>query len=94
MPGPPCTAVGDETVLNYATKGIQKVWMEEGKPVRLTEWSAPDLRCVTLKSITEKTVEDGRLQLAFEWRALKVTMNAPATKLPGHGAEPMTHPER
>lgn len=82
VPGSPWTAVGDGTMLNYATKGIQKVWMEEGKPVRLTEWSAPDLHCVTLKSTTEQTSEDGRLRLAFERRALKVTMNAPATKLP------------
>jgi hypothetical protein len=50
--------------------------MEEGKPVRLTEWSAPDLRCLTLKSTTEKTFDDGLLRLAFEQRALKVTMNA------------------
>jgi hypothetical protein len=94
MLGDPWTAAGDETILNYATKGIQKVWMEEGKPVRLTEWSAPDLHCVTLKSTTEKTFADGRLRLAFERRALKLTMNAPATKLPDHGPEPMTHPER
>jgi hypothetical protein len=53
--------------------------MEEGKPVRLTQWPAPDLHCFALKSTTEKTF-DGRLRLAFERRALKVTMNAPATK--------------
>jgi len=86
MPGSPWTTAGDETVLNYATRGIQKVWMEEGKPVRLTEWSAPDLHCVALKSTTEKMFEDGRLRLAFERRALKVTMNAPATRPPGHDA--------
>jgi hypothetical protein len=65
-----------ETILNHATTGIQKVWMEEGKPVRLTEWSAPDLRCMTLKSTTEKTFDDGRLRPAFEKRALKLTMNS------------------
>jgi hypothetical protein len=76
MPGTPWTAVGSETILNYATTGIQKVWMEDGKPVRLTEWSAPDLHCLTLKSTTEKTFDDGTLRLAFERRALKVTVNA------------------
>ncbi len=75
MPGDPWTVVGNETILNYATTGIQKIWMEEGKPVRLTEWPAPDLHCVTLKSTTEKTF-DGSFQLAYERRALKVTMNA------------------
>jgi len=79
LPGPPWTVVGNETILNYATTGTQKVWMEEGKPVRLTAWSAPDLHCVALKSTTEKTF-DGRFRLAYERRALKVTMNAPATK--------------
>jgi hypothetical protein len=67
--------------------------MEEGKPVRLTEWSAPDLGCVTLKSTTEKTFQDGSLRVAFERRALKVTMNEPATRLTGHGTEPMTRQE-
>ena len=81
MPGPPWMAVGDETIMNYATKGIQKVWMEEGKPVRFTGWSAPDLHCLTMKSTTEKTV-DGRFRLAFEQRAIKVTMTATATKEP------------
>jgi hypothetical protein len=68
--------------------------MEEGKLVRLTEWSAPDLHCATLKSTTEKTFEDGRLRVAFERRALDVTINAPATRQPGQGSEPTIHPER
>jgi hypothetical protein len=80
MPGPPWTAARGETILNYPTKGIQKVWMEEGKPVRLTEWSAPDLHCATLKSTTEKTFEDGRMRLAFERRALRVAISAQAPK--------------
>jgi hypothetical protein len=79
-PGAPWTVVGSETILNYATTGVQKVWMEEGKPVRLTQWSAPDLHCSPLKSTTEKTFDDGRLRLAFELRALRVTMNAPAAR--------------
>ena len=74
------TVVGNQTILNYPTTGVQKVWMEEGKPVRLTQWSAPDLHCFALKSTTEKTFDDGRLRLAFELRALRVTMNAPAAK--------------
>jgi hypothetical protein len=73
-PGAPWTVVGSETILNYATTGVQKVWMEEGKPVRLTQWSAPDLHCFALKSTTEKTFDDGRLRLAFELRALRVTI--------------------
>jgi hypothetical protein len=81
LPGAPWTPVGTgETILKHATTGIQKVWMEEGKPVRLTEWSAPDLRCLTLKSTTEKTFDGGRLRLAFERRALQVTMNAAGGK--------------
>lgn len=79
-PGDPWTVVGKQTVLNYATTGVQKVWMDEGKPVRLTEWWAPDLHCFTLKSTTEKTFDDGRLRLAFEQLALRITINAPATK--------------
>ena len=71
VPGTPWTVVGHSTVLHYTTTGIQKVWMEEGKPVRLTEWSAPALRCFVLKSTTEKTI-DGQYRLAFERRALKV----------------------
>jgi hypothetical protein len=77
--GPPWTVVGNETILNYTTTGMQKVWMEEGKPVRFTQWSAPDLHCFTLKTTTEKTF-DGSFRLAYERRALKVTMNAPANK--------------
>jgi hypothetical protein len=73
-PGAPWIVVGNETILNYATTGMQKVWMEEGKPVRFTQWSAPDLHCFTLKSTTEKTL-DGSFRLAYERRALKVTMN-------------------
>ena len=81
LPGTPWTPVGTgETILNHATTGIQKEWMEEGKPVRFTEWSAPDLGCLTLKSTTEKTFDDGRLRLAFEKRALKVTLNAAGGK--------------
>ena len=69
--------VGNETILNYATLGIQKEWMEEGKPVRFTQWSAPDLHCFALKSTTEKTL-NGKLRPVFERRALKVMMNGPA----------------
>ena len=81
LPGTPWTGVGNgETILNYATTGIQKVWTEDGKAVRFTEWSAPDLHCLTLKSTTEKTFDDGGLRLVFEQRALKVTMNAQGGK--------------
>jgi hypothetical protein len=81
LPGTPWTAIGNgETILNHVTKGIQKVWMEESKPVRFTEWLAPDLNCLTLKSTTEKTFDDGRLRPAFEQRALKVTRNAPVRR--------------
>jgi hypothetical protein len=76
--GAPWTVVGNQTILNYSTTGIQKEWMEEGKPVRFTQWSAPDLHCFALKSTTEKTF-DGRLRLVYERRALKVTMNASAS---------------
>jgi len=72
--GYPWTVAGNVTILNYPTTMTQKEWMEDGKPVRFTQWSAPDLRCATLKSTTEKTFE-GKLRLAFEQRALKVTMN-------------------
>lgn len=81
LPGSPWTPVGNgETILTHATTGIQKVWTEEGKPVRFTEWSAPDLHCLTLKTTTEKTSDDGRLRLAFEQRALKVTINESGTR--------------
>ena len=73
-PGSPWTVVGNEKILNYATTATQKVWLEDGKPVRFTQWSAPDLHCFTLKSTTEKTF-DGSFRLAFERRALKVTVN-------------------
>jgi hypothetical protein len=75
IPGDPVPVLGKETILNYATLEIQQEWTEEGKPVRFTHWSAPDLNCVALKSTTEKTF-DGRFRLAFERRALKITMNA------------------
>lgn len=82
--GDPWSDVGKETILNYATTEVQKEWMEEGKPVRFTEWSAPDLHCFILKSTTEKTF-DGRFRLAYERRALKVTMSAPAARAPAPG---------
>jgi len=78
IPGDPVPVLGRETILNYVTIEIQQEWIEEGKPVRFTHWSAPDLHCVALKSTTEKTFH-GEFRLAFERRALKVTMNAPAT---------------
>ena len=74
IPGDPVPVLGKETILNYATIEIQQVWMEEGKPVRFTHWSAPDLHCVALKSTTEKTL-DGRFRLAFERARKSVTMN-------------------
>lgn len=76
-PGAPWTFAGNQTILNYATTGIQKVWMEEGKPVRFTQWSAPALHCAVLKSTTEK-IFDGNYRLVFEQRALRVNMNTTA----------------
>jgi len=75
VPGTPWTAVGNQKILNYATIGIQKIWTEEGKPVRLTQWSAPDLQCFALKLTTENTMPDGTFRPAWEYRALKVTVN-------------------
>lgn len=86
IPGDPWRVVGRQTFLNYATIGIQKEWTEEGKPVRFTQWPAPDLHCSALRSTTERTFE-GRLRLASQRRALKVTINAPGAKLPGPGAD-------
>ena len=79
LAGDPWIVPGHEVILGHPTTLTQKEWIEGGKPVRFTQWAAPDLHCATLKSTTEKT-SNGRFRLAFEQRALKVTMNAPAAR--------------
>ena len=67
--GTPMEVIGEETVLNYTTTVSR---FSEGRDVRITEWFAPELDCLSLKSTTEKALPDGTFRLAGERRVLKV----------------------
>ncbi len=71
MWGRPMTVIGEEPVLNYTTLVSQ--FTPEGGNVRFTEWFAPGLDCISLRSTTDKTFPDGTFQLFSERRVLKVT---------------------
>jgi hypothetical protein len=66
----PMTVIGRETVLNYTTT-VSQLTLENGS--RLTEWFAPGLDCVSLRSTTEKALGVGDFQRTSERRVLKVT---------------------
>lgn len=70
----PMTVIGKETVLNYTTT-VSRL-SPEGWNVRYTEWFAPGLDCVSLRSTTEKVSADGTFRLVSERRVLKVTRNS------------------
>jgi hypothetical protein len=74
MWGRPMTVIGEETVLNYTTTVLQ--FRPEGRDVRFTEWFAPGLDCLSLKSTTETALADGAFRLASERRVLKMTRNS------------------
>ncbi len=71
------SVIGEETLLNYTTT-VSRL-SPEGWDFRFTEWFAPGLGCVSLRSTTEKTLADGSFRLATERRVLKVTTNSSAT---------------
>jgi hypothetical protein len=73
MWGRPMTVTGQETVLNYKTT-VSQVTLEGG--TRFTEWFAPGLDCVSLRSTTEKAPGDGVFRLTSERRVLRVTTNS------------------
>lgn len=73
MHGRPMTVIGEETILNYTTT-VSRLTYEEAN-VRLTEWFAPGLDCLSLRSTTEKAQADGTFRLVRERRVLKVTRN-------------------
>jgi hypothetical protein len=77
MWGRPMTVIGKETVLNYTTTISQ--FRPEGRDVRFTEWFAPGLDCISLRSTTERALAGGVFRLASEKRVLKVTMNSSTT---------------
>ena len=70
----PMAVIGEETVLNYTTT-VSRL-SPEGWNVRFTEWFAPELDCVSLRSTTEKASADGTFRLVSERRVLKVTRNS------------------
>jgi hypothetical protein len=74
MWGRPMIVVGKETVLNYSTTVSQ--FTPEGGDVRFTEWFAPGLDCLSLRSTMEKALPGGAFQLASERRVLKVAANS------------------
>jgi hypothetical protein len=78
----PMTVIGEETVLNYKTT-VSRL-SPEGWDVRYTEWFAPGLDCLSLRSTTEKAIADGAFRLTSERRVLRVTTNSggAAAKLP------------
>jgi hypothetical protein len=51
------TVIGKETILNYTTTVSQ--FTPEDRDVRFTEWFAPALDCVSLRSTTEKAQPGG-----------------------------------
>jgi hypothetical protein len=71
--GTPMTVIGEEKVLNYSTTVSR---FTEGPNVRVTEWFAPGLGCVSLRTTTEKALGGGIFRLATERRVVKVTTNS------------------
>src|SRR6185312_3665193 len=70
--GTPCVAdtiVGRATILGHPTAAIRARWTEHG---RVTLWMAPDLACITLRSVYETERPDGSFKLAGEKRAVKI----------------------
>jgi hypothetical protein len=73
----PMTVVGQEIVLNYTTT-VSRLSPEDWG-VRFTEWFAPGLDCVSLRSTTEKALADGTFQLVSERRVVRVTRDSGKT---------------
>jgi hypothetical protein len=71
----PLREIGTETLLNYATTASQS----QAGDARFTEWFAPGLDCLSLRSTTEKALPGGTFQLASERRVLKITTNSSRT---------------
>jgi hypothetical protein len=69
------TVIGKETVLNYETIVSQYGFRDE----RFTEWFAPGLDCLSLRSTLEAALPGGAFRLVRERRAVKVTANPNAT---------------
>jgi hypothetical protein len=74
MWGWPMTVTGEEEILNYTTTIFQ--FTPDGRNLRFTEWFAPGLDCVSLRSTTEKKLTDGIFRPASEMRVVKVTTNS------------------
>lgn len=71
--GTPCVAdaiVAHDTILGHPTDAVRTRWTEHG---RMTLWMAPDLGCVTLRSVYEAEQPDGSFKIAAEKRAVKIT---------------------
>jgi len=80
--------VGRETILNYPTTAVElhladnrvlayaaRSYSSQGKPLRMTIWTAPDLGCFALKITTEEQQPDGTFRLVIRKQALRVTVN-------------------
>jgi hypothetical protein len=66
------TTVDHETILNYATTGVQP---RMGGSVRMTWWMSPELGCFALRITTEERQPDGTWRLVREKRAVHVKPN-------------------
>jgi hypothetical protein len=65
------TMVGRATILGHPTVAFRMRWTEHGRD---TFWMAPDLACVTLRSVYEAEQPDGSFKVVGEKRAVKINM--------------------
>jgi hypothetical protein len=72
MWGRPMTVIGEETILSHTTTVSQS----EIGDLRLTEWFAPGLDCVSLRSTREKGSVNGAFRMISEMRIVKITTNS------------------
>ncbi len=64
--------IGHETVVGYKTTVIQQMTAPDSRD---TEWLAPDLECIPLKTNFEKVMPDGSFEMTNGRRALGVKLN-------------------
>jgi hypothetical protein len=67
--------VGEQTILNYPTTGVQETGHTPFETRRVTVWMAPQLSCFALRATLERQDPDGTWKLISEKNALKVMVN-------------------
>ncbi|MGO9211463.1 MAG: hypothetical protein ACLP2H_15210 [Terriglobales bacterium] len=75
------TVIGQETILGFATVGIQTEMQGPDESSVMKEWRAPDLDCAVLRMSEIRRNPAGETIGKFRYEALKVTLGPPASEL-------------